>query len=39
MACGLQIICSQGYGTELDLVMEGQNGWFFVSGSKEDLAK
>lgn len=39
MVCGLPIICSQGDGTELDLVREGQNGWFFVSGSEEELAK
>jgi len=39
MACGLPIICTQADGTELDLVKEGKNGWFFQNGNYHDLAR
>jgi glycosyltransferase involved in cell wall biosynthesis len=38
MACGLPIVCTQADGTELDLVQEGRNGWFFQNGNYHDLA-
>lgn len=39
MACGLPIICSDADGTELDLVREGVNGWFFSPGDDDDLTR
>ncbi len=39
MACGLPVICSEADGTELDLVQEGENGWFFISGDEDDLLR
>jgi glycosyltransferase involved in cell wall biosynthesis len=38
MACGLPIVCTLADGTELDLVQEGRNGWFFQNGNYHDLA-
>lgn len=39
MAAGLAIVCTQGDGTELDLVEEGINGWHFPPGDWAALSE
>jgi len=38
MAAGLPVVCTNGDGTELDLVQEGLNGWHFPPGDTDALA-
>ena len=38
MAYGLPVICSVCDGTEIDLIEDGVNGFFFEEGNKHDLA-
>ena len=38
MAAGLPIVCSQGDGTELDLITEGVNGWHVPPGDVKALS-
>jgi glycosyltransferase involved in cell wall biosynthesis len=38
MAAGLAVICTDGDGTELDLVQEGVNGWRLEAGNADALA-